>query len=596
MPNEPRSAWTTRPGDVQMAHATDRSKLTRLVRLTAILLFSALLFGWLAGGASAMNVKTANPGAAINLTPIVVDPLPPVSPTGSVEPSPTDVLTVDPAPTEIAESNSTNTVVVDPGPTQAPVDVVDTVDVQTSAGENAPESPSTGGYNFVYLDLMLCPKGYVAPDNAEQALADCGARASGAKMDLIDGAGHHPQTANLSVSWESIVNGPVTIKQIVSPFQKAPFLFCRSINGAFVSEPIEDGAFQTSIVANQERYCAWFITPKVRPTDGIVGNTSGTLSGNVDSIPNPGSLIVNGSSTCPAGFDAASATIYQLAANCHDAGPIADFHVGSADVLQTTLASFDSVPAGDQTVSLTLPSGYGAPRVFCKSQQGGAETEVVVTNNSWQVGIIANQIAYCDAINTYASAGGASSVISDANACDASVINGDFSHANLAQNCSTLTDVTVTVSQNGQQITSGTTATSVVFSNGLSAGDVHVEGRSNSIVPADVIVYCNISGVGNDTALMAADGAIDLTLTDNETVNCSWFFISAGGPGAGEPVDDGATPVNGDGSDDDGNNVTGCGPTDHGDATGNANATPASGDPSSQIVPTAQSAGAETAL
>ena len=102
MPNTSSSAPINRPGDADMERSHKRANGSRIVRLTAVLLFSALLFGMIAGSASAMKVTVNKPGNVQMMTPVtgvVVDPLPVTPEPTVIEPEPTGVL-VEAAPTE----------------------------------------------------------------------------------------------------------------------------------------------------------------------------------------------------------------------------------------------------------------------------------------------------------------------------------------------------------------------------------------------------------------------------------------------------------------------------------------------------------------
>ncbi len=377
-----------------------RSTSSRLVRLTAIVLFAALLFGTVGRSVSAMKVTINNPGNVIDLTPVtgvVVDPAP--------TQVPTDVAVLDPTPTSPSE-----TVVVDPAPTQTTEAgaAIDAVPANVSVDQS-----SASGYNFVYFDLFRCPKGYANTGTIDpnQELADCSARATNVSMHLIDGGGDHAQTASSSASWSNVVTGPVTIKQDIFYGQRAPFVFCRGAGGVFVPQAIDNGAMTVSIVDNQEIYCAWFVNLKILPTDGSSAPIANSVLSQGDNAPaDPGSFYINGGSACPVGFDSAASDIYGLAANCHDAAPLTNYHVssdqGTQDVLQSSTASFASVSAGVQTARVDQVEGFGAPRVFCKAKNGDAELEVQVTNNSWPVAIESNQSAYCDVISIPAQANG----------------------------------------------------------------------------------------------------------------------------------------------------------------------------------------------
>lgn len=511
----------------------ERSSRWRLIRAAMVIFVALAMFSSVAGGASAMKVAS---GAIIGgqVTPVVgVVKLPPQTPVATVNPLPTDVAvepvqTDTPAPTDVA---------VQPVQVETPVATdgsAATDPNQTSAASNTGKYP---GYTFLYFDLFVCPKGYNPPADGQQAIADCTTRASKVSMHLIDRDGDHPQTASNSVSWLHVEPGPVTIKQDVGTFQKAPFVFCRGVNGVFIPQTIADGAMNTAIADNGELYCAWFITPKPRPTDGVVATVTGVFDPGTggSSTADPGSLTINGLSACPAGFDVASADIYGLALNCHDAAPLLNYHIaianGTLDQNQVGIASFGSVPAGAQSVSVDIPGGWGTPRVFCKSKQGDSESEATVANDAWTVTILSSQDAYCDVFSIPTQPAGGAAVISDAGFCYDGMLNGDYSHANLANTCFPDANVTFIASAGGQQLGQATTANGPAQIGGLPAGLVQIQGITSEGPNTRVIVFCDANG--SDRRVNSTNSTIHLHLFDDETVNCHWFFVTPGYPLAG---------------------------------------------------------------
>jgi hypothetical protein len=104
-----------------------------------------------------------------------------------------------------------------------------------------------------------------------------------------------------------------------------------------------------------------------------------------------GSVVIN-KIECPAGFDAYSADIYGIAANCHETPAPVNFTLtdskGGQSTMQTAAnppftATWDNVPSGALTIAEELPQGFGSPRVFCKNEkytgEGDAELEVNVS-------------------------------------------------------------------------------------------------------------------------------------------------------------------------------------------------------------------------
>ena len=80
---------------------------------------------------------------------------------------------------------------------------------------------------------------------------------------------------------------------------------------------------------------------------------------------------------CPVGFDAYAASIFDLAANCHEQ-PVADFNMidanggawtGSTPGSGLNSVSWTGVPSGPMVIHENLPAGMGEPRVFCKNSK-----------------------------------------------------------------------------------------------------------------------------------------------------------------------------------------------------------------------------------
>jgi hypothetical protein len=124
-----------------------------------------------------------------------------------------------------------------------------------------------------------------------------------------------------------------------------------------------------------------------------------------------GDVIVN-KFGCPTNFDAYGASIFDLAANCHDQ-PVGDFNMidanGGAWTGQTpggglNTLTWNGVPSGPLVIHENLPAGFGEPRVFCKNMkltgEEDPEDEVPVNNGEINPTLKAGYDAlYCDWFN-----------------------------------------------------------------------------------------------------------------------------------------------------------------------------------------------------
>ena len=127
--------------------------------------------------------------------------------------------------------------------------------------------------------------------------------------------------------------------------------------------------------------------------------------------PCSGSVMIN-KLDCPPGYDAANASIYDLAATCHGQGQY-DFSLTDANggnQSGTTpggglnTVSFSNVPSGALTISEDAPGDYLPPRVFCKNQKitGEEDPEDEVQVNNFAINPTLKQgydNLYCDWFN-----------------------------------------------------------------------------------------------------------------------------------------------------------------------------------------------------
>jgi hypothetical protein len=508
--------FTSSSGRIIMA----RSRSSRLIRVAAVLLIAVLVFG-----AGISSVSAAKSGAIIsgNL-PVSIN-------------KPTPVSTAIPTPVNVAVNGAAPVNTSDGNP------VANTGDSSASGNSSA----TTSSYGTVSVTVKVCPTNYntfYAINDFNKAMTDCTGAPHDVPIHLITDAGDERVLVNGRITWHNVVTGKMYIKGEDDATAIQPFTWCLVTgNTDYIEGVIVDDSLEYVMLPNKTLNCLWFVTPMHHfPVTGVTAPVNGGVMAPPESgspVAENGTLTLNASSACPAGFDASSADIYGLAANCEDDAPahtltIID-SVGAEKSSQDGIAAFGSVASGSLTAWIQLPSGWASPRVFCKTQQGEAEQEAAVNGSSWTVNIVPGQDAYCDVINVPAAAQNGATVVSDANACFDAQLNGDYSHANLASNCFPDPNVTITAIEGNQLIGQASTANGTATISGIPAGTVTLQSDSlgTGLDTIHVLVYCNVSGVGNDQLVNSAGGAINLNVNDGETTNCSWFFVHPGDSAAG---------------------------------------------------------------
>ena len=238
-------------------------------------------------------------------------------------------------------------------------------------GEGAtPLNQLVGHVNINYWE---CPQGTdFATITDEQLATDCTGTANGVVFNAISGSFNETQaTGDLNdsfVGFSEVPTGTVSVKQVTPPLQL--IVICQGIvsNGGpetgLSRLPITQATIEWNLLDDEIVYCDWYVIP---------------------TEPGFGSVAIN-KHACPAGFDAYSADIYELAANCHEDPGTVNFTVTSGAYNQTAAAtgggnyaSFSDVPSGSLTVTEALPDGYGVPVVYCKVEIELDLTDVVPT-------------------------------------------------------------------------------------------------------------------------------------------------------------------------------------------------------------------------
>jgi hypothetical protein len=258
--------------------------------------------------------------------------------------------------------------------------------------------------------------------------------------------------------------------------------------------------------------------------------------------PTYGDVTVN-KITCPAGFNALTASIYDLAANCHDQQAatftLTDVNGGSSSL--TTPGSglnsvtFSSVPTGQLTISEQIPAGFTSPRVFCKNSaytgEETAEIEQGISNGTVYTELMAGyDFVYCDWFNIPEPQYG--DVIINKIGCPMGYDAYSGSIYDLAANCHEQPVSTFHLfDANGAQqdaTTPGSGVNSVTFSNVPGGAIAVTEDQMNGYGAPRV--FCK------NSAYAGGDTAEDEVMVDNYGINyelmagydfvwCDWFNI-----------------------------------------------------------------------
>ncbi len=176
----------------------------------------------------------------------------------------------------------------------------------------------------------------------------------------VTGLGFYgPQSFQGGFSLSNMPAGVYRIRELIPQGYGEPRVFC-GFAAYYEQEPLKsevityDGVYEFQLAQDQAIYCYWFNVP-LQPK-----------------ITASGLIRKHG---CPAGFDATSADIYELAANCHDALSDIPFTITQLAWTQTVNSDqngwtrFSNVPPGPLVIGEEVPDGYAIFRVFCNQRK-----------------------------------------------------------------------------------------------------------------------------------------------------------------------------------------------------------------------------------
>ena len=260
--------------------------------------------------------------------------------------------------------------------------------------------------------------------------------------------------------------------------------------------------------------------------------------------PATGDVLIN-KIDCPVGFDAYNASIYDLAANCHDQG-VYNFTMVDAFGNQYSGATpggglnsvgWNGVAKGSMLITEDVPGDYGEPRVFCKNMkttgEEDPEDEVIVNNGAINPTLKDDfDSLYCDWFNIPGPAG-VTIYINKLQCPDGYVSSNPY---DLAQNCNEPYDPVTFKLDGASSGNPGTQDTGQVVNNGVQWTGMDADTwYIMEFLPngaGEPVVFCKtINGADNSESaytqqpVEAVDQGVRITYTVDAgyTLYCDWF-------------------------------------------------------------------------
>ena len=285
-----------------------------------------------------------------------------------------------------------------------------------------------------------------------------------------------------------------------------------------------EGYYEFNLPQGQALFCDWFNVPAASQTGGEI-------------------LINNHFCPAAAVFDASTASIYDLTANCQEpAAPVSFLATqnGQAIAGGTANGAPDllglEVPVGEIVVTEALPEGFDAPVVYCsvKDDLGNSrasQTAAPVDNDRIFWTVNDGDVVFCDWFNVPAERGVTISVIKHTCPSGLRLVRGGFEA--YAGACPTATEGVsfkldgASTGNPGEQLTD---AYGHITWSEMEADHYYL----TEDVPAGYrtpVVYCNYY---DPAALMVptpqaypvdAQNRIEFDVADGQFITCSWFNI-----------------------------------------------------------------------
>jgi len=166
---------------------------------------------------------------------------------------------------------------------------------------------------------------------------------------------------------------------------------------------------------------------------------------NIPPIDDEGTIMIR-KHGCPDDFNAVTASIYDLAANCHDIQPDVDFKLEPSDgnpgnqlTDQNGWVTWDNIASGPGQIIETPPDGYNFIRVFCRQQKlTGEDTgflEITPSGFTVSYDLMVGYDMDCDWFNSPYQGDDESSVLIRKHGCPSGYDASGASIYDLAANC-----------------------------------------------------------------------------------------------------------------------------------------------------------------
>ncbi len=438
------------------------------------------------------------------------------------------------------------TVVID-GPVDIPVDpretvVVDVDDpivIPTETVEPADEDDIT-----ILINKHVCPAGFDPATASDYDRATtCAGTMDGVTFNISDGASNiaSQQTNQYQphvAYFQHLPVGPLSIVEVIPAGYGTPFVMC---DEHAQNAPIENMSVEQVLDGNQifhlfqqpgqTLYCDWYNVPS--------GDATPTTEGD-------NTIIIN-KHGCPIGYDASSADIYDLAADCQESQDGVTFNVSdgasniasqaTGDVLPN-MVQFENMPEGPLSIVEMVPAGYGAPLVFCDEYAVGdnpqniSQEQVLDGNQIFHLFQGSDLVLYCDWFNVPSTDTTSASLIIYKHACpDGYQASADL--YDLTLNCQDPENgVHFIVSDGAQAVAEQSTGD--VIDSGISIDKIPAGPYSIvEQVPAGYMapyVFCGSYSDANPDPAINQESVLDGNqifhlFEPGETLICDWFNV-----------------------------------------------------------------------
>lgn len=351
--------------------------------------------------------------------------------------------------------------------------------------------------------------------------------------------GQYQQTiqtdANGMASFGSMPAGVFRIDGATTPDYQKVAVYCK----------VEDG-LGNDVTGWMYGYADNFYTELEIAQDGYMGYCDWWWYNLAQTPPPPatGDVTIN-KIDCPTGFDAYNASIFDLAANCHDQD-VYNFSVvdanggtwsGATPGSGLNTVGWTGVPVGPMLITEDVPGNFGEPRVFCKNVKlaGGEDPEEEVPVNNGAINPTLKDgydLLYCDWFNIPGPAGVDISITK--HQCPDGFISSDPNE--LAANCTEPYDPITFKLDGASSGNPGDQETGSVVPNGVQWTGMDADTwYITEFLPdglGEPIVFCKLTNTAdNSESAYALQGVepvedgyrITYTVDAGYNLSCDWF-------------------------------------------------------------------------